>query len=78
MWKSDRLAADLDLHGGRMFIGGEWVAPASDDQLEVISACTEETLARVPAACAADVDRAVAAATFYALVASRKLSGDLC
>jgi acyl-CoA reductase-like NAD-dependent aldehyde dehydrogenase len=62
MWKSDRLAADLDLHDGQLFIGGEWVEPSSDEQLEVISACTEETLAHVPAACAADMDRAVAAA----------------
>jgi len=46
----------------KLFIGGEWVAPASRETLEVISPFTEETVARVPDAGTDDVDRAVAAA----------------
>jgi aldehyde dehydrogenase (NAD+) len=46
----------------KFFIGGEWVAPAGRDTLEVISPFTEETLARVPAGSPDDIDRAVAAA----------------
>lgn len=44
------------------FIDGGWRAPASDQVLEVVSPHTEEVVARVPAAVAADVDAAVAAA----------------
>jgi betaine-aldehyde dehydrogenase len=46
----------------KLFIGGEWVTPASRETLEVISPFTEETVARVPDANTEDVDRAVAAA----------------
>ncbi len=46
----------------KLFIGGEWVTPASRETLEVISPFTEETVARVPDAGAEDVDRAVTAA----------------
>jgi aldehyde dehydrogenase (NAD+) len=46
----------------RLFIGGEWVAPAGTGTIEVINAATEEVMARIPAGTAADVDRAVAAA----------------
>ena len=45
-----------------LFIGGEWVKPASGEVIEVISPATEEPVARVAAATAADVDRAVGAA----------------
>ena len=45
-----------------LFIGGEWVAPAGPDKIEVISPCTEDVIATVPAGSAEDVDRAVAAA----------------
>jgi acyl-CoA reductase-like NAD-dependent aldehyde dehydrogenase len=45
-----------------LFVGGEWVAPRSDDVIEVISPHSEEPVARVAAAAAADVDRAVSAA----------------
>ena len=45
-----------------LFIGGEWVAPAGPDKIEVISPWTEEVIATVPAGSAEDVDRAVAAA----------------
>ena len=47
----------------RFYIGGEWVAPAPGHTLhEVVSASTEEVIARVPLGAADDVDRAVAAA----------------
>ncbi|TDD86020.1 aldehyde dehydrogenase [Actinomadura darangshiensis] len=45
-----------------LFIGGEWTAPSTARQIEVISPHTERPLARVAAAGVADVDRAVAAA----------------
>jgi geranial dehydrogenase len=44
------------------FIGGEWVAPASDRRFTLINASTGKELASVPEAVEADVDRAVAAA----------------
>ena len=44
------------------FIGGKWVAPASDRTFTLVDASTGEDLARVPQAGEADVDAAVAAA----------------
>jgi aldehyde dehydrogenase (NAD+) len=46
----------------RLFIGGTWVTPEGTDTIEVVSPGTEEVVARVPNASAADVDKAVAAA----------------
>jgi betaine-aldehyde dehydrogenase len=46
----------------KLFIGGEWVAPATTATIDVISPHSEEVIARVAAASEADVDRAVAAA----------------
>jgi betaine-aldehyde dehydrogenase len=46
----------------KLYIGGEWVAPAGTNTIEVISPSTEEVIARVPEASEADVDRAVEAA----------------
>jgi aldehyde dehydrogenase (NAD+) len=46
----------------RLFIGGEWVPPATGGEIRVISPVTEQVVGRVPAASTADVDRAVAAA----------------
>lgn len=46
----------------QLFIGGDWVAPAGADVIEVIGPNTEQPIATVPAASPADVDRAVAAA----------------
>ena len=45
-----------------LYIGGEWVAPATSNQIEVISPYTEEVVGVVPEASEADVDRAVEAA----------------
>jgi betaine-aldehyde dehydrogenase len=46
----------------KLFIGGEWVEPAGDSVIEVVSPHTEEIIGRVPEATTADVDRAVASA----------------
>jgi len=46
----------------RLFIGGEWVESKSKDFVAVTDPATGETIATVPDASAADVDRAVAAA----------------
>ncbi|MCY3661441.1 MAG: aldehyde dehydrogenase family protein [bacterium] len=46
----------------RLYIGGEWVVPSSDERIEVVNAFSEEVMGRVPAGGTADVDRAVAAA----------------
>jgi acyl-CoA reductase-like NAD-dependent aldehyde dehydrogenase len=52
----------LNENANRLFIGGYWIAPSSDEEIEVISPSTEEVVARVPSASRADVDAAVAAA----------------
>ncbi len=46
----------------KLYIGGEWVDPATKDVIEVISPHTEEVVGRVPEASIADVDRAVGVA----------------
>lgn len=46
----------------KLFIGGEWTAPASDSVISVISPYTEQRVASVPAGNPADMDRAVGAA----------------
>jgi aldehyde dehydrogenase (NAD+) len=46
----------------RLFIGGGWVEPESQERIQVVSPFTEEAFAEVPAASRADVDRAVQAA----------------
>src|SRR6202158_6344820 len=46
----------------RLFIGGDWVPPATSATIEVISPHSEEIIARVPEGREADMDRAVAAA----------------
>ena len=45
-----------------LFIGGEWVTPASSARIDVINATSEESIGSVPEASAQDVDRAVSAA----------------
>jgi acyl-CoA reductase-like NAD-dependent aldehyde dehydrogenase len=49
-------------HPDRLFIGGEWVAPHSGRQLEIVSPDTEQVVAHVAEADEVDMDRAVAAA----------------
>ncbi|SEO54327.1 aldehyde dehydrogenase [Trujillonella endophytica] len=46
----------------KLFVGGRWVPPATDEVIEVVSPITEEVVATVPAAGPADMDAAVAAA----------------
>src|ERR1700677_1874021 len=45
----------------RFYIGGEWVAPSSEDLIDVVQPATEDVWARVAGARKADVYRAVAA-----------------
>ncbi|KXX58918.1 aldehyde dehydrogenase [Rhodococcus sp. LB1] len=46
----------------KLFIGGQWVAPAGNGFIEVISPVTEQAIARVPDGTAADAERAIRAA----------------
>lgn len=46
----------------KLFIGGKWTAPATDQVIEVHSPATGEYVGKVPLATKADVDAAVAAA----------------
>jgi betaine-aldehyde dehydrogenase len=46
----------------RLFIGGDWVKPATTSTIDVVSPHSEEVVGRVPEAREADIDRAVAAA----------------
>jgi betaine-aldehyde dehydrogenase len=46
----------------QMFVGGQWVTAAAGRRLDVVDPATEQVIARVPAAGAEDVDRAVRAA----------------
>ena len=45
-----------------IFVGGEWVASAGAERIEVVNPSTEEVIATVPAGTPADVERAVGAA----------------
>jgi acyl-CoA reductase-like NAD-dependent aldehyde dehydrogenase len=47
----------------KMYVGGEWIDSSSGETIEVMAPATGETIGRVPSANAADVDRAVEAAT---------------
>jgi aldehyde dehydrogenase (NAD+) len=49
-------------HAKEFLIGGAWVSSLGDDLFEIIDPATEEPLAQIASATAADVDRAVAAA----------------
>lgn len=49
-------------HEHLFYIGGEWVAPATDARLAVIDPSTEEPFVEIALGADADVDRAVAAA----------------
>ena len=47
----------------KLYIGGAWTEPASDETIDVINPATEQVMGQVPAGTAADVDAAVAAAS---------------
>ncbi len=46
----------------RLYIGGEWVAPACPDKIAVVDSTTEDVMGAVPGGTGADVERAVRAA----------------
>ena len=46
----------------QLYIGGQWVAPSSNETIDVIDSNTEDVFARIPAGTAADADAAVRAA----------------
>jgi len=46
----------------QLYIGGEWVDPASDATIDVVNASTEEVIGSIPEGTPEDVDRAVKAA----------------
>ncbi|MFJ9901043.1 aldehyde dehydrogenase [Streptomyces sp. NPDC091280] len=52
----------MNLRYDTLYIGGEWVRPATDRTINPVNASTEEPLGHVPEATEADIDRAVAAA----------------
>jgi acyl-CoA reductase-like NAD-dependent aldehyde dehydrogenase len=49
-------------HPDKLFIGGDWLAPAENDAIAIVSPSTEELLGHVAEASQRDVDRAVAVA----------------
>jgi acyl-CoA reductase-like NAD-dependent aldehyde dehydrogenase len=49
-------------HPDKLYIGGEWVAPLSGAEIEIVSPNSEDVVARVAEAGKADMDRAVEAA----------------
>ncbi|TKA06405.1 aldehyde dehydrogenase [Actinacidiphila oryziradicis] len=52
----------MNPHHESLFIGGRWVAPASDEKITVLGSSTEDVLGSVPAGNEKDIDVAVAAA----------------
>ena len=46
----------------KLFINGQWVAPAGTGTIEVINSTTEEVMGRIPEGTAEDANAAVAAA----------------
>jgi aldehyde dehydrogenase (NAD+) len=57
-----RAATAPVLHADCLFIDGQWVAPSSDETIDVIDSGTEDLYYRVPAAGLDDISRAVGAA----------------
>ncbi|KQO97465.1 aldehyde dehydrogenase [Leifsonia sp. Leaf264] len=51
-------------HPDRLYINGQWVAPAGNETLEVIDATTEEAFFRVAKTTPQDMDAAIAAARY--------------
>ncbi|MDH6573612.1 aldehyde dehydrogenase (NAD+) [Streptomyces sp. SAI-117] len=52
----------MNPHHDALFIGGQWVVPASDARITVLGASTEDVLGSVPEGTEKDMDAAVAAA----------------
>jgi aldehyde dehydrogenase (NAD+) len=55
-------AAERIVHPDKLYIGGQWVSPASSGKITVVNPATEQVVARVAEAGEADMDKAVAAA----------------
>ncbi|MGF9648809.1 aldehyde dehydrogenase [Pseudarthrobacter oxydans] len=56
------MATNVMTNHESVFIGGDWVLPATPDRIEVVSPWSEDVIATVPSGSREDVDRAVAAA----------------
>jgi len=52
----------MELDYDSLYVGGEWITPASSSKITVVSASTEQVIGHVPEAVEADVDAAVGAA----------------
>ncbi|MGW5635769.1 aldehyde dehydrogenase [Streptomyces sp. NPDC003832] len=52
----------MNITYGTFYIGGTWIAPATDRSIIPLNASTEEALGQVPEGVEADIDRAIAAA----------------
>jgi geranial dehydrogenase len=52
----------MSLHHQHLYIGGQWVKPASSKRFKVVDASTEEPIGSTPEGVEADIDRAVTAA----------------
>jgi acyl-CoA reductase-like NAD-dependent aldehyde dehydrogenase len=52
----------MELEYDSLYVGGEWVTPASSSKIAVVSASTEQVIGHVPEAVEADIDAAVGAA----------------
>jgi aldehyde dehydrogenase (NAD+) len=46
----------------KLYIGGEWVAPAGSETIDVLNSTTEDVIGSIPEGTAEDVDRAIKAA----------------
>jgi aldehyde dehydrogenase (NAD+) len=61
MRRNQTMSITVPIHE-RLYVGGEWIAPAAAATIDVVNPFTEDVIGRIPAAGAEDVDRAVAAA----------------
>src|ERR1700738_3735543 len=52
----------MELDYDSLYVGGEWITPASSSKVTVVSASTEQVIGHVPEAAEADIDAAVGAA----------------
>jgi acyl-CoA reductase-like NAD-dependent aldehyde dehydrogenase len=54
-------AAELQVRD-KIYVGGEWTAPAGSETIEVVNPTSEQAIATIPACASEDADRAVTAA----------------
>src|ERR1700756_5374631 len=60
--RRSRMSGQYKTEWDKLFIGGKWTDPSTDQVIEVHSPATGEYVGRVPMAAATDVDTAVATA----------------